>query len=149
MSAMSVRRRVFAGLLAVILAAAIALVPGWLGRVRASASAARGSCQDLAVQVDPKKVPVDTGYDVEADVVYVHWGDRTYAMRPGDQACRAFPAVRALIDDTMSSHRQNMEIACNEVSKAVAQGRKEFHGRAMDRAAAEHFLSRRCPKGQS
>jgi hypothetical protein len=103
-----------------------------------------GACAEFAKEVDPLKVPVDTGYDPETDVVYAHHAGRTYVFRPNDPSCDALPVTRALRAHALEAHRQNMRAACEAVSKDVADGRSEAHGQAFDREAAKRFVASRC-----
>src|SRR6266542_1058136 len=71
-----------------------------------------GTCTDLAREVDPSKVPVDSGYDPEKNLVYAHVNGRTYVMGPEDPVCRSLTAARTVIDHTMEANTENMAAAC-------------------------------------
>ena len=103
-----------------------------------------GTCTDLAREVDPSKVPVDSGYDPEKNLVYAHVNGRTYVMGPEDPVCRSLTAARTVIDHTMEANTENMAVACNTMRGIVANKRTEFRGHAVDLAAAQRFISRRC-----
>ncbi len=107
-----------------------------------------GNCADLARDVDPAKVPVDSGYDVEKDLVYAHAGGRTYVLNPDDAACRAFPSVRDVIDHTLAADKENTGVACAVMRDIVKNKRTEFRGKRVDQNAAQRFLARRCAEGQ-
>ena len=107
-----------------------------------------GSCADLARDVDPSKVPVDSGYDPEKDVVYAHHAGRTYVMKPNDPVCRALNSARAVIDDTMNANRENVAVACKVMKDIVANRRTQFRGKAVNQDAAQRFIARRCGAGQ-
>jgi hypothetical protein len=107
-----------------------------------------GTCTDLAREVDPAQVPVDSGYDPEKDLIYAHYNGRTYVMKPDDPVCRSFASTRALIDDTMNANKENVAVACNTMKDLVANKRTEFRGHAVDLAAAQRFITRRCATSQ-
>jgi hypothetical protein len=122
----------------------IAVAPHSSGNLPSPELPLPGTCADLARDVDPAKVPVDTDYDPETDIVYAHHAGRTYALRSGDPACTALGPARALRAHALEAHRQNMEVACAGVSKNLASGRTQLRGRTFDRAAAEEFIARDC-----
>lgn len=103
-----------------------------------------GTCLEFAQDVDPKQVPVDSGYDPERDVVYAHHGGRTYVLRPSDPTCRALTSVRAVMDDAVATDRENETRSCREVSDALTAGRTQVRGRGFDREAAQRYLAERC-----
>ncbi len=103
-----------------------------------------GTCADLARDVDPQKVPVDSGYDPEKNLVYAHHAGRTYVLQPDDPTCRALAASRSVIDDAVRTDRENEAITCREMSDAVQQGRTELRGRPFDRDAAQRYLAEKC-----
>ena len=110
--------------------------------------ASPGTCADLARDVDPAKVPVDSGYDVEKDLVYANHAGRTYVLKPNDPVCRSFGSVRALIDHTLAADKENRAVACDVMRDIVGKKRTEFRGRAVNQAAAQRFLARRCAETQ-
>ena len=103
-----------------------------------------GTCADLARDVDPATEGVDSGYDVEKDLVYAHHAGRTYVLDPSDAGCRALPRARSVIDHSLQADRENTAVACTVMRGLVAKGSKEFRGKGVDRNAAERFLARRC-----
>ena len=110
--------------------------------------ASPGTCADLARDVDPAKVPVDSGYDVERDLVYAHHAGRTYILKPDDAGCRAFASVRSVIDHALDADRENTAVACAAMRDIVGKKRTEFRGKAVNQAAAQRFLARRCAEAQ-
>ena len=106
-----------------------------------------GTCADFARDVDPKEVPVDTGYDAENDVVFAHTAGRTYRLVPDDPTCRALTGVRAVMDDAVATGRENEAVTCRAVSDAIAQDRSAVHGRSFDRSAAQRYVTERCGAG--
>jgi hypothetical protein len=137
--------RAFLGLgsIAAAVGAAVALAPASLGRVPVE-PVRNGTCTELAAVVDPKQVPVDTGYDPERNLIYAHQAGRTYAMSPDDPVCRALTGVKALIDDEMQAHRQNMTTACEQMVPVARGTQSELHGRQVDRTAAKRFFDDEC-----
>lgn len=107
-----------------------------------------GTCVDLAREVDPGKVRVDSAYDPERDLVFAEYQGRTYAMRPNDPLCRELRPARAVIDGMMDAHRENMVVACKSMREIVARNEKKFRGRSVNHEAARRFVSRRCKPGQ-
>ena len=107
-------------------------------------SATTRTCVDLARDVDPRKVPVDSGYDPEQDLVSASFAGRTYVMRPNDEICLALAGPRAIIQDAMNASRENTAVACAQVSEAVREKRTTFRGRRFDASGAQRFLERRC-----
>jgi len=138
-----VRASIGLGTIAAAVGVAVALAPASLGRVPVD-PVRNGTCTELAAVVDPKQVPVDTGYDPERNLVYAHHAGRTYAMSPDDPLCRALTGVKALIDDTMQAHRQNMITACDQMVPVARGTLSELHGRQIDRSAAKRFLDDEC-----
>jgi hypothetical protein len=102
------------------------------------------TCVDLARDVDPKKAPVDSGYDPEQDLVSAYFAGRTYVMSPNDRVCLALAGPRAIIEDAMNTSKENTAVACAQVSKALKEKRTDFRGRRFDQAGARRFLDRRC-----
>ena len=113
-----------------------------------AAPASPGTCADLAREVDPAKVPVDSGYDVEKDLVYAHHAGRTYVLKPDDPVCRSFASVRSVIDHTLAADRENTAVACAVMRDIAGNKRSEFRGKRVDQAAAQRFLARRCGEAQ-
>jgi hypothetical protein len=109
-----------------------------------NANANTRTCVDLARDVDPKKVPVDSGYDPEQDLVTASFAGRTYVMRPNDQVCLALAGPRAIIEDALNASRENTSVACAQVSEALKEKRTKFRGRRFDEGGARRFLDRRC-----
>ena len=103
-----------------------------------------GTCFDFAGDVDPKKVPVDSGYDPEKDLVYAHHADRTYVLGPSDPACGSLSGPRAVIDDAVQADRENEIVTCGEVAAAVSEKRTEVRGRRFDQDAAKRYMDERC-----
>ena len=103
-----------------------------------------GTCADLARDVDPQKVPVDSVYDPERNLVYAYEGGRAYVLQPEDPTCKALAASRSVIDDAVRTDLENESMSCREVADAVVQGRNEVRGRAFDRDAAQRYLAERC-----
>lgn len=139
-------RRTIIGIAGAVAAIAVAIViaPASVGRAPAPQARGTGSCVELAADVDPKQVPVDSGYDPELDLVYAHANGRTYSMRPNDPRCRALASVRAVIDDAMTAHAENTQVACRVMADIVAERRTEVRGHRVNQAAAQRFLARRC-----
>lgn len=131
------------GCAAAIVGAAFALAGPSIGSTPPD-PATPGTCADLARDVDPQKVPVDSGYDPEKNLVYAHHSGRTYVLQPDDPECRALAASRSVIDDAVRTDRENEAMSCREMADAVAQGRAEMRGRTFDRDAAERYLAERC-----
>ncbi|MGH2726884.1 MAG: hypothetical protein ACRDKS_07885 [Actinomycetota bacterium] len=131
------------GCAAAVIGAAFALAGPSIGSTPPDQTAP-GTCVDLARDVDPQAVPVDSGYDPEKNVVYAHYAGRTYVLQPDDPTCRALAASRSVIEDAVRTDRENEAMSCREMGDAVAQGRTEVRGRAFDRAAAQRYLAERC-----
>jgi hypothetical protein len=109
-----------------------------------ASDASTGTCVDLARDVDPKKAPVDSGYDPEQDVVSAYFAGREYVMRPNDQVCLALAGPRAIIQDALNASKENTTVACGQVAQALKEKRTKFRGRPFDQAGARRFLDRRC-----
>lgn len=137
------RKLVGIGCVVAVMGAAIALAAPSIGIAPPDQTAA-GTCIDFARDVDPKEVPVDSGYDPEKDLVYAHYAGRTYVLPPNDPACRSLSGPRAVIDDTVQADRENETVTCRNIAEAVAEGGTEVRGRQFDRAAAQRYVDERC-----
>ena len=139
------KARTIVGILCVValVGVAVALAAPSIGDAPAD-PAAPGSCFEFSRDVDPKQVPVDSGYDPDKDIVYAHAAGRTYVLRPGDPACRVLSGTRAVIEDAVGTSRENEAVACRQVADSLARGRTEARGRTIDREAARRFLEQRC-----
>ena len=139
------RLRKFAGIgcVVAVVGAAIALAGPSIGDAPPDQDAP-GTCTDFAQEVDPKKVPVDSGYDPEKDLVYAHHAGRTYVLGPSDPACRSLSGPRAVIDDALQTDRENEIVGCREVEAAVSENRTEVRGRRFDQDAARRYMDERC-----
>jgi hypothetical protein len=110
--------------------------------------ASPGTCADLARDVDPATTAVDSGYDVEKNLVYAHHAGRTYVLKPDDPVCRGLARSRDVIDHTLAVDRENTAVACAVMRDIVGKKRTQFRGRAVNQAAAQRFLARRCGGAQ-
>jgi hypothetical protein len=142
-----VRKLIGIGCAAAVIGAAFALAAPSIGSSPPE-PAAPGTCVDFARDVDPKAVPVDSGYDPEKNLVYAHHAGRTYVLRPADPACQTLSSARGVIEDAIGSDRENEKISCRELSDAVAEGRTDMAGRRFDREAAQRYLAQRCGSGE-
>lgn len=137
------RKLVGIGCVVAVIGAAIALAAPSIGSAPPDQTGGR-TCIDFAREVNPKEVPVDSGYDPEQDLVYAHYAGRTYVLPPNDPACRSLSGPRAVIDDAVQADRENEAVTCRDVAEAVAEGRTEVRGRPFDRAAAQRYVDDRC-----
>lgn len=135
------RKLIGIGCVVAVIGAAVALAAPSIGSAPPD-QAAPGTCVDFARDADPKKVPVDSGYDPEKDLVYAHHAGRAYVLRPDDPACRSLSGPRAVIDDSVQADRENEAVTCRDVADAVAEGRTEVRGRPFDRVAAQRYIER-------
>jgi hypothetical protein len=122
----------------------IAVAPRSSGSLPSPELQPPGACTDLAREVDPTKVPVDSVYDPENDVVYAYYAGQTYVLRPDDPACTALAPARSVRAHAIDVHRQNMEVACDEIKRAVVAGPPVVRGRPIHKDAAQSFLTSRC-----
>lgn len=141
-----VRKLVGIGCVAAVIGAAIALASPSTGSAPPEPTAP-GTCVDFARDVDPKAVPVDSGYDPEKNLVYAHHAGRTYVLRPTDPICQTLSTARGFIEDAIGPSRENEDITCRELSDALARGRTDMAGRRFDRAAGQRYLDERCGSG--
>ena len=137
------RRLVGIGCVVAVVGAAVALAAPSIGSAPPDQDAP-GTCVDFARDVDPKEVPVDSGYDPEKHLVYAHHAGRTYVLGPSDPACRSLSGPRAVIDDAVQADRENEVVTCREVASAVAEGDTEVRGRRFDQSAARRYMDERC-----
>ncbi len=137
------RKVVGIGCVVAVVGVAVALAAPSIGSTPPDQEAP-GKCFDFAVDLDPKKVPVDSGYDPEKDLVYAHHAGRTYVLGPSDPACRSLSGPRAVIDDAVRTDRENEIVTCREIAAAVSENRKEVRGRRFDENAARRYLDERC-----
>jgi hypothetical protein len=137
------RKLVGIGCVVAVIGAAVALAGPSIGSAPPD-QAAPGTCVDFARDVDPKVVPVDSGYDPEKDLVYAHHAGRTYVLHPNDPACRALVGPRTIIDDAVQADRENEIVSCREVAASVSENRTEVRGRRFDRDAAQRYIDERC-----
>lgn len=137
------RKLVTLGCFVAVVGAAIALAGPSIGSAPPGQDTP-GTCVDFARDVDPKEVPVDSGYDPEKDLVYAHQAGRTYVLRPNDPACRSLSGPRTVIADAVQTGRENEIVTCRQVADAVSENRTEVRGRRFDRDAAQRYIDERC-----
>jgi hypothetical protein len=137
------RKLVGIGCVVAVIGAAVALAAPSIGDAP-PAQDAPGTCLDFARDVNPKEVPVDSGYDPEKDLVYAHHAGRTYVLGPSDPACRSLSGPRAVIDDAVQTDRENEIVTCREIAASVSENRTEVRGRRFDQEAARRYMGERC-----
>jgi hypothetical protein len=122
----------------------IAVAPHSSGNLPSPEMPLPGTCADLARDVDPAKVPIDSGYDPETDIVYAHFEGRTYVLRSDDPSCSALAPARSVRAHAIEVHHQNMEVACASVRRELASGQTRYRGRPFNRQSAQEFIVRDC-----